>query len=207
MGASTDTALRDLLAARVREDVRLRLGPNAQALAAAGEPVMLSGGEADGIAEAALAALRDAGYTITPPPTRPAKRLRRPGSPWRLLAHEWLGPRPGGPHYGLSYHVSNNPPDYPPGDWRRDHILEGSEFDELVVSKWLHLEQMDTGSWWMVAGGVTINIRVDRDGRTKAVLVEGPNDNHGPVEGAKYRLVWNGREETFVGEPGEEPNT
>jgi hypothetical protein len=78
-------------------------------------------------------------------------------------------------------------------------VLEGTEFDELVVSKWFHLEQMDTGAWWLVVGGVTINIRVDRDGNTKQVLVEGPDDNHGSVEGAVYRLVWNGRDETHTG--------
>ena len=46
--------LRDQIARRVREDVRLRLGPRAIEQAANG-PIMLSGTEADAIADAALA--------------------------------------------------------------------------------------------------------------------------------------------------------
>lgn len=127
------------------------------------------------------------------------RRLRRPGSPWRLLAHEWTGNQGNGTKYGISHHITDQALRLPESEWRQDHLIEGTEFDELVVSKWLHVEQMDTGSWWMVVGGVVINVRVGRDGRVKHVLVEGPNDNYGPVEGAEYQLVWNGYEDKFTG--------
>lgn len=58
--------LRDAIAAAIREQVRLRLGPNALAMAQCGEPVMLTPGEAQAAADAALGAIADA--YIPPPP-------------------------------------------------------------------------------------------------------------------------------------------
>jgi hypothetical protein len=49
---------------------------------------------------------------------------------------------------------------------------------------------MDAGSWWMSIAGITIDVRVDRDGRPKAVLVQGPGDCDDAVEGVDYELVW-----------------
>lgn len=52
----------DSLRARIEEalgDVRLRLGPNAIALAQAGEPLRLSGGERDHAADAVMAVVQD----------------------------------------------------------------------------------------------------------------------------------------------------
>jgi len=47
-----------------------------------------------------------------------------------------------------------------------------NEFDELVVGERLRVEQMDTGSWWMDVGGLTVNVSVDRDGRPLRVSWE-----------------------------------
>ena len=136
-------------------------------------------------------------------------RLRRPGSPWRLLAHEWLGSNSGtGFRYGRSFDVSNNPRaaeqgaetarrlseikpgDKPLTDGTSYTICEGAEFDELVVGRWIHVEQMDATVWWMNVGGVTVNVTVDRDGRPKRVDVYGPGDYGEPVPGCTYSITW-----------------
>lgn len=100
-------------------------------------------------------------------------RVRRAGGRWRLLAHEAL------PHgaSGQAHHVE----------------IPGTEFDELVVGAWLHVEQMGSGSWWMAVGGVTVHVRADRDGRPKHVMVHGPGDYDDPAEGCSYKLVWRER--------------
>lgn len=135
--------------------------------------------------------------------------LRRAGSPWRILVHEWLGGQQlRRLHYGRAYDIGNIP-DAPrrraetmrkieelsPAigkmpDGVRHTILEGTEFDELVVGRWIHLEQMDAGKWWMNVGGVTIDITADRDGHPIRVLVQGPEDYAGPVDGCTYELIW-----------------
>ena len=137
--------------------------------------------------------------------------LRRAGSPWRILVHEWLSDRQQTRRfmYGRAYDISNNPaaprqhaetrrklaeisPDMgplPPDDTNHT-VLDGTEFDELVIGKWIHLEQMDTGKWWMNVGGVTINITADRDGQPKRIDVYGPGDYGMPAEGCKYSLMW-----------------
>ncbi len=53
-----------VIADRVRADVQLRLGPNALTIAMLEKPVNLSGGEADAIADAALAGLDAAGQVV-----------------------------------------------------------------------------------------------------------------------------------------------
>lgn len=53
-----------LIEARIRQDVRLQLGQNALAAANRGEQIMMSGGEAEDAARAALAVLQDAGYRL-----------------------------------------------------------------------------------------------------------------------------------------------
>lgn len=123
----------------------------------------------------------------------PGKRLRRPGSPWRLLVHEYLGQQPDGTTYGTSHHIANTAAwAGDSGEWRDAHLLEGTEFDELVVGKWatVHIEQIDTTRWWANFGGVVINIRVDRDGRPKHVHVFGPDDHAPSVDGVEYELTW-----------------
>ncbi|QBJ94463.1 hypothetical protein D0Z67_29275 (plasmid) [Streptomyces seoulensis] len=56
--------LRDRVAAAART-VSLRLGPNALAMAERGEPIILSGGEADMVADAVLAVLPESGRAAT----------------------------------------------------------------------------------------------------------------------------------------------
>lgn len=139
-------------------------------------------------------------------------RVRRAGARWRLLVHTVLG---GGQGYGTAHDLRNTPADVArPLDytdeeyaafrdrilesrrearekgWAVDHDLSGTEFDELVVGHWLHVEQMDTGFWWMNVGGVTVHVRADRDGRPTHVMVHGPDDYAGAVEGCTYELEW-----------------
>jgi hypothetical protein len=123
-----------------------------------------------------------------------AKCLRRAGSPWRLLVHEYAGDG----MYGISHHVANTPPGGPASGWRRDLVLGNTEFDELVCGRWLHVEQMDSSVWWMQVGGVTINVRVDRDGRPKSVYVYGPGDYAEEEPGVVYELAWS-RDAKFTG--------
>lgn len=100
-------------------------------------------------------------------------RLRRAGSPWRLLVHE-------AGQAGASHHLTNRPSyggtAVPADAARRTHVLEATEFDELAVGRWLHIEQMDPGHWWMNIGGVTVHVEVDRDGRPRHVELSGPAD-------------------------------
>lgn len=58
----------------------------------------------------------------------------------------------------------------------------GSEFDELVVADWLHIEQMGDRSWWMRIGdggsgnpgaGVTLWIEIDPRGPVTVRLDSG----------------------------------
>lgn len=128
-------------------------------------------------------------------------KLRRAGSPWRILAHAYTGGRP---KYGHSYHVTNDP-DFgrlPPTDPARKKadelhnahstttVLDGTEFDELVIGRWIHLEQMNDRQWWMNIGGVTIWVTADRDGRPRKVTVFGPDDYAEPVDGCQYEIAW-----------------
>lgn len=121
--------------------------------------------------------------------------LRRPGRRWRLLVHHWAG-RPAGQReggYDISHHVSPDPAfggRYPDTPTSRTTVLPGCEFDELVVGSWLHVEQMDGGTWWMNIGGVTVHVTADRDGRPRHVWVAGPDDYDAPVDGCTYRLTW-----------------
>lgn len=56
------------------------------------------------------------------------------------------------------------------------------EIDEVVIGRWFHLEQMSAQDWWLNVGGVVLNVRVDREGRPRAVLVEVE-----PEAGVEYR--------------------
>ena len=128
-------------------------------------------------------------------------RPRRAGSRWRILVHEISGerrahdvtsdPRSPARHAETLKRLAAMRPDLPPPPDLTSHVvLEGTEFDELVIGRWIHLEQMDTGRWWCNFGGVTINITADRDGRPKVVDVSGPGDYGEAVEGCRYSLTW-----------------
>lgn len=42
-------------------------------------------------------------------------------------------------------------------------------FDELVVDRWFHLEQMERDVWWMQVGDLCLDVTVGPDGR--AIIV------------------------------------
>lgn len=65
-------------------------------------------------------------------------------------------------------------------------VLAGAEFDELVVGQFVHLEQMDTGRWWLNVAGVTLWIEADPDGKPTSVNVYRPGDYDEPVDGVAY---------------------
>jgi len=144
---------------------------------------------------------------LGPVSTAAGRPPRRAGSPWRILVHEWVG-RKGNHRHGRQFAVGNDPtapargaetarrlsgirPDLPPFEDTTGYtVLEGTEFDELVIGRWIHLEQQDAGKWWCNIGGVTINVAADRDGRPRRVDVYGPGDYDGPAEGCAYSLSW-----------------
>ncbi len=135
-----------------------------------------------------------------------SRRLRRAGSPWRILVHDYVG---GDPCYGKSYDITNDPNAYRGNlsaevrrlaDANRQATeqaglsetinLPGTEFDELVIGHWIHLEQTNANQWWMNVGGVTVWVTADRDGHPKHVDVYGPNDYAQPEPGCTYELKW-----------------
>lgn len=131
-------------------------------------------------------------------------RLRRPGGRWRLLVHHWAGREPGRREggYDVSHHVSPDPAfggQHPDSAHSRTHLIEGTEFDELVVGSFLHVEQIGIGLWWINVGGVVVHVEADRDGRPRDVWVCGPKDYDEPREGCTYRLNWG----KHVEEPGQ----
>ena len=134
------------------------------------------------------------------------ERIRRAGSKWRLLVHEML---PGG-YCGSAHHVGSDRRVGGCGGQDTEssrHVeLPGTEFDELVVGSWLHVEQMDSGKWWMNIGGVVVWVRADRDGRPVRVDVYGPGEYDEPVPGVEYggpalADVWPPSRSAVGGEP------
>lgn len=114
------------------------------------------------------------------------RRSRTAGARWRVLvhrrgddAHSW-DISSGHHRPRLSPHVTST-------------VLDGTEFDELVAGKFLHVEQLGTGTWRLNAGGVVIEIKADRDGRPKRIDVYGPGDNADAVEGCEYEVTWTGQ--------------
>lgn len=116
--------------------------------------------------------------------------MRLAGAVWRLLVHEWRGPGHDTP-YGMSHNVqSDRVRGRDDSEWSKTTVLPRTEFDELVVGQWLHVEQMDSGVWWMNVGGVTVWVKADRDGRPLRVDVYGPHDYAEPVDGCAYEATW-----------------
>lgn len=138
-----------------------------------------------------------------------APRYRRAGARWRLLIHNMAA----GGRNGTAHHIQSHPRRTRPliqeeptersreldarmAEIQAQHstttILPNTEFDELVVGHFAHLEQEDTGRWWMSIGGVVLHVHADRDGHPTHVTVHGPGDWDGPVPGCTYRLDWSG---------------
>lgn len=111
------------------------------------------------------------------------KRRRTPGMRWRFLAHEAPSKRTNG-MYGRKVEYDSE-----------THGVRPSVFDEIVVDRWLHVEQQDTVRWWANIGGVTIWITVNADGTPRHVAVYGPGDYADPEPGCTYKLDWNDEKE------------
>lgn len=133
---------------------------------------------------------------------------RLAGARWRLLVHKWAGRQPGHRYggYGDAHEVTSDPraaqkarrltatmqrlSGRPVDPMPEPVVLEGTEFDELVVGSWCHIEQMNVGLWWMDFAGVTVHVKADRDGRPLKVTVHGPGDYNDAVEGCEYECTW-----------------
>lgn len=118
----------------------------------------------------------------------------RAGSNWRLLVHDMEGRK----SYGKAHNVVSDKrqgllptsPDPADSQYERTLVIPNTEFDELVVGKWIHVEQMNTGRWWVNIGGVTVQVIADRRGRPRHVSVYGPGSYAEPVDGCEYELAW-----------------
>lgn len=179
------------LVAEALQDYALTIGPNTRDDLARGmERVHLSGGERQDVAMIATKTLAGAGLLrsrdsgIPDPAVRKAPRLRRSGSPWTLRVHTWAGDTQTPSHTISNDRVRED------SEHHRGHLFPGAEFDEFVVGKWLHIEQMGHHTWWMTIGGVTVHVTADRDGRPTQVRVDGPGDYDEPREGCTYELEW-----------------
>lgn len=123
-------------------------------------------------------------------------KKRTGGARWRLLVHEF-GEK-GSKMMGRARSVMSHPPrrlkkhaaNTPERLRETIEVYPDTEFDELVVGQWIHIEQMDDNLWWMNIGGVTVDVRTDREGRPKQITVFGPYDYDQPREGCDYNLHW-----------------
>jgi hypothetical protein len=97
--------------------------------------------------------------------------------PWRVLAHRRLTGQDRltadeMERTGRSYHAGTD-------------SLPDTDFDEVVVGQWLHVEWMDADRWWMRVGEVHIWVTVDPSGHARQVEVYGPRGRM-----AEPDLVW-----------------
>jgi hypothetical protein len=110
------------------------------------------------------------------------------GGRWRILVHDYLGRN----RFGVAHHVASDRTlgggKGEDSQWEKHTEIPDTEFDELVIGNWIHLEQMSTGTWWMNIAGVTVWVKADRDGRPKRVTVYGPDTEGERVPGCEYRL-------------------
>lgn len=94
------------------------------------------------------------------------------GVPWRVNAVDMQRSHHIASHRNFGFgHTGTCPPD---SDTFVAHEFPDTEFDELVVGRWCHIEAMDDNQWCMSIGGVTLHVTTDRDGRPKKVRVDGP---------------------------------
>jgi len=94
---------------------------------------------------------------------------RYAGGRWRILVHERI---PGQKMSGMSHSIGSTAKLAGVADeWRKPQVLANTEFDELVVSPWLHVEQTTSTSWWMNVAGIDINVTVDRYGKPRVVHI------------------------------------
>lgn len=97
--------LKEQLARRIRERLRLRLGPNALSMAQAGADIMLNSGEADQVADAALEVLAELGWAAPQHPDGGARQRYA-----EALAARFTEPRYRCDRYGENEWVENPEP-------------------------------------------------------------------------------------------------
>lgn len=86
----------------------------------------------------------------------------RPGSSWRTLVHRREGER----GYGKPIEDDN------------DRHAAPTEFDELVIDDFLHVEQQDPRNYWMRVGPLRINVTVGERGQARVVSVTEEDDGY-----------------------------
>ena len=92
----------------------------------------------------------------------------QPGAVWRIKFDD--APKRIGGMFGASHSLISA--DYQrmsltsgaPGDQR---VRRPSIIDEVVISPWLHVEQMDTRTWFVELCGRKVMVTVGRDGKAK----------------------------------------
>lgn len=101
-------------------------------------------------------------------------KRHRPGSQWRTLAHilasdgSAVGP------------IKDSSERYP----------AATEFDELVVDEWLHLEQMDSRIWSLRLGPLLISVTVGERGQARVVCVEDDQDDGWEPREFDGSMIW-----------------
>jgi hypothetical protein len=106
------------------------------------------------------------------------------GGRWRVKADVRLPRKVGGILYGDVHSIGSSAE--MAGEDREGHhatVLPDTELDEVVISRWFHLEQMGEGDYWMNISGLVVNVQIDRDGRPRSVMAELE-----PVEGVTYKI-------------------
>lgn len=82
--------------------------------------------------------------------------------PWRLLVQM----KDGSESFGTAQQD---------GTPHHAHTTISADFDEIVVSDWLHVENMAPGVWWMRVGDAVLWVRHTKDGPVVS-LTEGTAD-------------------------------
>jgi hypothetical protein len=83
-------------------------------------------------------------------------KRHRPGSQWRVLLHTLTDEGECGS----------------PIDIRSSQGSQPTEFDEVVIDEWLHLEQLDSRMWSLRLGPLLITTTVGERGQAREVYVE-----------------------------------
>lgn len=106
---------------------------------------------------------------------------QRAGTGWRVLVHE---------PDGASHSIAGDPAwigTTDESDLFKKHLIEGAEFDEVVLGGGvIHAEEMGGGVWWISIAGHVLMVRADRNGRPVEVVDHGVED---PQDGCTYRSV------------------
>ena len=96
------------------------------------------------------------------------KKRIQPGSVWRLKyddAPERIGGMLGTSHSLISADYRRmSLTSGAPGDQR---VQRPSIIDEVVISPWLHVEQMDSRTWFVELCNRKVMVRIDKNGKAK----------------------------------------